>query len=61
MTFDVQTYRHCFQDGGAALDGNAPYQILNSSGVSSLAWHGHNAIFVFTATIIANNYRQVLH
>lgn len=57
MTIDVQTYRDCFQDGGAALDSNAPYQILNSSGVSSLAWHGNNAIFVFTATIIANNYR----
>lgn len=55
-----QNYRHCFQDGGGVLSGNVPYQIFNRSGVSSLAWQGHNGIYVFSATVVANNYRLVL-
>ena len=41
------------------LSGNAPYQILNLTGASSLVWYGHNGIYVFTARVIANDYRLI--
>lgn len=52
-----QTYRHCFQEGGGELNSEAPYQIINRTGLSSLAWYGHNGIYVFTARVVTKDYR----
>ena len=38
---------------------STPYQILNSSGVSSIAWSGHNGIYIFVATVVAKQYRYM--
>lgn len=63
-----QNYRHCFQEAEGSSDTTpghgqevpvTPYQILNSTGVSSLRWHGHNGIYVMVATVVARNYRLV--
>lgn len=57
QTTNTQTYQHCFQNGGGALDSQTPYQIINRTGLSSLAWYGHNGIYVFTATVVAKDNR----
>ena len=39
------------------LNGNTRYQILNSTGVSSLKWPEINGMYVFAATVVARDYR----
>ena len=55
----LQDYQHCFQEGSGAMGESTPYQILNSSGVSSIAWSGHNGIYIFVATVVAKQYRYM--
>ena len=55
--FYWQTYRSCYEEGGE-LNHRTEYQILNSSGVSSLKWPEHNGIYTFAVTIVARDYRQ---
>lgn len=55
----LQNYRHCFQEGSGIMGESTPYQILNSSGVSSIAWSGHNGIYIFVATVVAKQYRYM--
>ena len=52
----LKTYRSCYE-GEGELNGNTRYQILNSSGVSSLKWPERNGMYVFAATVVARDYR----
>jgi hypothetical protein len=50
-----QTYRSCYEVVGE-LNGKVKYQILNSSGVSSLKWPERNGMYIFAATVVARDY-----
>ena len=53
----LQTYQHCFQAGTDAVRRTTPYQILNSTGVSSITWGGHNGMYIMVVTVVARDYR----
>lgn len=58
----AQNYRHCFQEsesGRGAFDKAAVYPVLNRTGISAIAWQGHNGIYVMVATVVDKTYRQV--
>lgn len=52
----TQTYRSCYEEGGE-LNGRTEYQILNSTGVSSLQWPQRNGMYMFAVTVVARDYR----
>ena len=54
-----KTYRSCYEVVGE-LNGKVKYQILNSSGVSSLKWPERNGMYIFAATVVARDYRYHL-
>ena len=55
-TISFKNYRSCYE-GVGDLTRNTEYQILNSTGISSLKWPGHNGMYVFAVTIVARDYR----
>ncbi|CAI8034056.1 Cation channel sperm-associated protein subunit epsilon [Geodia barretti] len=50
-----KTYRSCYE-GVGEFNGKVKYQILNSSGVSSLEWPEINGMYIFAATVVARDY-----
>ena len=54
--FSPKTYRSCYERAGE-LNRRTEYQILNSSGVTSLKWPERNGMYVFSATVVARDYR----
>lgn len=55
VAWTSETYRSCYEEGGE-LNQHTDYQILNSSGVSSLKWPERNGIYTFAVTIVARDY-----
>lgn len=55
----MQTYMSCYEEGGE-LNRHTEYQILNSTGVSSLQWPQCNGIYMFAVTVVARDYRYWL-
>ena len=51
-----KTYRSCYE-GVGEFNGKVKYQILNSSGVSSLEWPEINGMYIFAATVVTRDYR----
>ena len=51
----IQTYRSCYEEG--ELKKRTEYQILNSTGVSSLRWPQRNGMYMFAVTVVARDYR----
>lgn len=52
----MQTYRSCYEEG-AQLNRHTEYQILNSTGVSSLQWPQRNGMYMFAVRVVARDYR----
>lgn len=50
-----ETYRSCYEEGGE-LNKHTEYQLLNSTGVSSLKWSKHNGMYMFDVIVVARDY-----
>ncbi len=50
-----QNYENCFENNNE-VSSIVPYEILNSTGVSSILWPSHGGIYVFVATVIGKDY-----
>ena len=65
FSFCLETYESCFNgdnqtDSMSSGISDTPYQVLSRRGLSAVQWERHNGMYVFAATVVAENYRYIV-